>query len=202
MKIVRQTSLAATPWKNGGGITREAIRIPEHGEPFGWRVSFAQIDRSGPFSDFSGYVRHMVLLRGAGVRLEFANGGHSVLREVGDGVQFDGAVATSCELLNGSCVDLNLIVSVARYTAAARVQHLRKPVAWQTGAGQPTLIIPIDAAVVVQDARGECAQLEAWDLAIGSRSEGGISKLSAADPDVPCRVFLAGIVDNKTQDRQ
>src|ERR1017187_4489011 len=101
MKIVRQTSLIATAWKNGGGITREAIRVPASGDQFGWRVSFAQIDRSGPFSDFSGCVRHMVLLRGAGVRLDYAGGEHATLRETGDHVQFDGGVSTHGELLAG-----------------------------------------------------------------------------------------------------
>src|SRR5271167_4155392 len=102
MKVVRHASLVATPWKNGGGITREALRVPSDRDPFGWRLSFAQLDRSGPFSDFSGYSRHMVLLRGAGVRLDFADGTQATLREAGDLAQFDGAVATHGELLDGS----------------------------------------------------------------------------------------------------
>ncbi|MFI4891511.1 MAG: HutD family protein [Steroidobacterales bacterium] len=202
MKIVRQASLAATPWKNGGGLTREAIRVPASGEPFAWRVSFAQIDRSGPFSDFSGYVRHMVLLRGAGVRLEFADGGMATLREVGDSIRFDGAVATSCELLQGSCVDLNLIASAARYSVDARVERVREPLTWQAQSRQSLLIVPIDAAVVVQDMRGMRTRLESWDLAVGSGTEHGISKLSLADQQAPCRVFLARIVDNDAADRQ
>ena len=202
MKIVRQTSLVETPWKNGGGITREAIRVPAGAEPFGWRVSFARIDRSGPFSDFPGYVRHMVLLQGAGVRLGFADGGQAMLREAGDCVQFDGGVATTCELLHGSCVDLNLIASAAMYTVTARVQRVREPLTWQAGAAQPTLVVPIDAAVVVRDTQGECVQLGSWDLAAGPGTGDGISELRLADPQVPCRVFLAGIVDNKAAKRQ
>src|SRR5580692_4018189 len=113
MQIVRYKTLNATPWKNGGGVTREAIRVPPGADPFGWRVSFAQIDASGPFSDFSGYERHMVLLRGAGVRLAFAGGKQVSLLEVGNLAQFDGAVATHGKLVQGSCIDLNLIVSKA-----------------------------------------------------------------------------------------
>src|SRR5580692_6828518 len=98
MQIVRYNSLIASPWKNGGGVTREAIRIPPEAEDFGWRVSFAQIDASGPFSDFSGYERHMVLLRGAGVRLNFDGGKHASLLAVGDYAHFDGAVSTHARL--------------------------------------------------------------------------------------------------------
>jgi hypothetical protein len=99
VQIVRQSSFVATPWKNGGGITHEAIRVPASGEPFLWRVSVAHIAASGPFSDFAGYNRKMVLLRGAGVALNFANGEQRELRRIGDLVEFDGALATHCELL-------------------------------------------------------------------------------------------------------
>ncbi len=202
MKIVRQNSLAATPWKNGGGITREAFRVPAAGEPFDWRVSFAQIDRSGPFSDFAGYTRHMVLLRGAGVRLEFAGGRRTTLREPGDSAQFDGAVATRGELLHGSCIDLNLIVATDGYTVSARIEAVREPVTWQAVAGHSLLLVPIDAAVVVRGARGDGAQLEAWDLAVESGSGDGTGMLRPADACAPCRVFLARIIDNKAAKRQ
>jgi environmental stress-induced protein Ves len=197
MRIVRQASLLATPWKNGGGLTREAIRVPSDRDPFGWRVSFAQIDRSGPFSDFSGYVRHMVLLRGAGMHLDFADGTRARLREVGDTVQFDGAVATSCELLKGSCMDLNLIVSRALHTASAQVARVCEPVVLRSAAGTAVLVVAIDGSVIVQDARGESARLGPWDMAVGA-APGGIGALRAADQGAPCRVFVAEITDNKT----
>ena len=34
LQIVRKSSFAAAPWKNGGGITYEAIRVPAGGESF------------------------------------------------------------------------------------------------------------------------------------------------------------------------
>jgi environmental stress-induced protein Ves len=43
MRIVRQSQFKASPWKNGGGITHEAMRVPERGA-FRWRVSIAHID--------------------------------------------------------------------------------------------------------------------------------------------------------------
>src|SRR5438445_12789240 len=101
MQIIRRSSLVPVPWKNGGGITHEMIRVPATGDPFLWRVSIAQIDASGPFSSFTGYSRKMVLLRGAGLRLKFAAGADRQLGEVGDMAAFDGAIATQCELLDG-----------------------------------------------------------------------------------------------------
>jgi len=60
------------------------IRVPATGDPFLWRVSIAQIDASGPFSNFTGYSRKMVLLRGAGLRLKFAAGPDRHLHDIGD----------------------------------------------------------------------------------------------------------------------
>src|ERR1700735_5021326 len=110
IKIIRRSSFTATPWKNGGGITHEAIRVPPTGDAFFWRVSVAQIDSSGPFSDFAGYDRKMVLLQGRGIALQFGGGKQCALRSVGDFVEFDGAMATHCEPLHGRRAALQLRV--------------------------------------------------------------------------------------------
>ena len=75
------------------------MRVPANGDPFRWRVSVARIDVSGPFSDFTGYERKMVLLKGGGVELRFANGTVRALRAVGEMAEFDGALAARSELI-------------------------------------------------------------------------------------------------------
>jgi environmental stress-induced protein Ves len=193
MQIVRYKSLIATPWKNGGGVTREAIRMPPDTESFGWRVSFAQIDASGAFSDFSGYERHMVLLRGAGVRLAFVGGKQESLLEVGSLAHFDGAVATHGKLVHGACIDLNLIVSKALHTAVTSVLRVHGKFTWPEVVAQTVLAVAIDGGVVVEDAHGESAQLAEWDLAVGNL------RCAIANPD--CRVFMARIVNNRAINR-
>jgi len=174
MRIIRQSSFAAVPWKNGGGVTREAIRVPPHGDSFDWRVSLAQIDTAGPFSDFTGYIRFMVLLKGAGVVLKFAGGPTPrvrELREIGDMQEFDGGVATHCELVKGSCVDLNLMVSKRQRGVRARVETLQEARSFDLGDHDSMLVFPIDASVDL--AHGERAdQLDPWDLAVLSGREG------------------------------
>jgi uncharacterized protein len=96
----RKSSFVATPWKNGGGITHEAIRVPASSDPFRWRVSVAHVDASGPFLELSEYNRKIVLLRGAGIELRFADRTRKTLRKSGDLAEFDGALATYWELLN------------------------------------------------------------------------------------------------------
>lgn len=198
MRIVRQSSFTAAPWKNGGGVTREAIRVPAHGDSFDWRVSVAEIGTSGPFSDFAGYNRFMVLLKGGGVVLTLSDGSAQrvrELREVGDLQEFDGGLATRCELVRGPCVDLNLMVSKKLCGVRARVEPLQGARSFVLGGRESMLVFPLDAGVEI--ACGETTdQLGAWDLAVLSGSEQREARLVAgarADGQRPVRLFLASL---------
>jgi uncharacterized protein len=191
IRIIRRSSFTATPWKNGGGITHEAIRVPPSGDAFLWRVSVAQIDASGPFSDFAGYDRKMVLLQGRGIVLAFGSGDQTALRGIGDWVEFDGAVPTRCELLDGPCVDLNLIVSKSLRTAA-RIEILSGPEHVAAARGETTLIFGIRGSLSL-DSGNESARLEAWDLAILNDCSARLSKTAPAADSAPRAVFIATI---------
>ncbi len=193
MRIIRHSDFAVTPWKNGGGVTREGLRVPPSGDPFIWRVSVAQIDRSGPFSDFAGYDRTMVLLRGNGVDLTGANGERYGLRNIGDLIEFDGALAMQCVLEAGPCVDLNLIASKSLRIVHARVHRLQEPLAMPSDGAGSTLIFPIDAAVVVRSAGGDVAGLEPWDLGVQSASDRDEFTLVPRIGSAPPLVFLAAV---------
>jgi uncharacterized protein len=189
IKIIRRSEFTATPWKNGGGITHEAIRVPATGDEFLWRVSVAQIDSSGPFSDFAGYDRKMVLLRGRGIALEFGNGERRALHSVGDWVEFDGAMSTRCELLDGPCVDLNLMVSKSLRTAA-RVEHMSEPTLVAALHGETTLIFGIQHPMSL-DGSAESARLEPWDLAILNGDSAHLRKIAQVEDCAPSAVFIA-----------
>jgi uncharacterized protein len=194
MRIIRQSDFTATPWKNGGGITHEAIRVPASGDPFRWRVSVARIERGGPFSDFPEYNRTMVLLRGAGVKLKFESGDEHTLSQVGDVVQFDGGLPPQCELKDGPCVDLNLMAAKSLHEVHASVRRLRERLSLPAAAGRTTLIFPIDAAVVLRAGSGDDATLEPWDLALISHSDNAAS-VAPCEPFAAASVFLGALPD-------
>lgn len=101
-------SAPATPWRNGGGVTRELLAWPG---PQDWRlrISVADIAADGPFSAFPGVRRWFVLLSGEGVALDFAD--TRQMLQPGDApLAFDGAAAPGCRLLGGPVRDLNLMV--------------------------------------------------------------------------------------------
>jgi hypothetical protein len=201
MEIIRKSSFSASPWKNGGGVTHEAIRVPPGVEAFRWRVSVAEIHQGGPFSDFVGYRRFMVLLRGDGVRLTCNGRDHAELRQPGDMTQFDGAAATACSLLGGPCTDLNLMVSQAIPGARASTERVNKPYAVDPGDGM-AIVFAIRGDVSVDTAGGASAVLAEGDLAlITSRDAAVLSPGSGAaggtaGPESAPLVFLAALDDN------
>jgi hypothetical protein len=192
IKVIRRSSFKAIPWKNGGGITHEAIRVPPTGDAFRWRVSVAQIDSSGPFSDFAGYDRKMVLLRGRGIALEFGSGERRTLRSAGDWLEFDGAMTTRCELLDGPCVDLNLMVSQS-LRSAARIERLQGPVRVAAIQGETTLIFGIQDPLSLEASAEHSLRLGTWDLAILNDCSVQLSKLPPDDESAPSAVFIATI---------
>lgn len=68
---IRLADIAATPWKNGGGVTREiATGRVSGGEPgWGWRVSLAEVAADGPFSLFPDTDRVIAVIDGKGMDL-------------------------------------------------------------------------------------------------------------------------------------
>ena len=165
MQILKHSHFSATPWKNGGGITLEAIRVPPGAEAYRWRVSIAHIDRPGPFSEFAGYRRIMVLLEGNGAALAFADGRRMELRRVGDLAEFDGAAAVQCELIDGKCTDLNLIAANSLGGMHAAVEHARGRRKVQRREGHSTLVLGVDAPLAIDVGEGR-ALLGRWDLAV------------------------------------
>jgi uncharacterized protein len=190
MRIVRQSQFKSSPWKNGGGITHEAMRSPSRGDAFRWRVSVAHIDSSGPFSDFAGYARTMVLLRGGGIALKLSDGTRRAMRAVGDLAQFDGALGVDCALLSGPCVDLNLMTSNAMGAVHARVERLHEPLSYGARTGEAMGVFPSDAAVEIRPDEGRATVLEPWDLAVLGGA-GAPSGCIACRTEAGAAVFLA-----------
>jgi environmental stress-induced protein Ves len=191
LQIVRRSSFKRSPWKNGGGITHEAVRVPAAGDPFLWRVSLAQIDSSGPFSDFAGYDRKMVLLQGPGIELTHRSGQRRVLKSVGDCVEFAGAMPTHCELLGGPCVDLNLMVAES-LRSTARVERLAEGLI-AAADGETTLIFGIESPISLESDAGETVRVEPWDLAVLSRGSARFDNMTPDGRSAPGAVFIATI---------
>ncbi|MEK2602274.1 HutD family protein [Burkholderia arboris] len=131
--LIRAADLVASPWKNGGGVTREIGAFPPGAalDAFAWRVSVADVGMAGPFSRFDGIDRTLVLLSGAGMTLAEAGGVQHVLDAPLARADFAGETAIDATLHDGATRDFNLMTrrSAARgaldvwYAGAHRVAH-------------------------------------------------------------------------------
>ena len=121
--VVHLKDAAPSPWKNGGGITRELVAWPKAADWL-WRMSVADVTQSGPFSRFDGIERWFAVLEGDGVALS-TDGKRYLLTEDSAPLRFDGSSATGCELLGGPTRDFNLMTRHGAATATmTRVKGL------------------------------------------------------------------------------
>ncbi|OJH41418.1 HutD/Ves family protein [Cystobacter ferrugineus] len=114
------------PWKNGGGVTRELLKLPHPREPerFLMRLSIATVAESGPFSLFPGVERTLLFLEGEGMALRREGSPEVVLGRGSAPFRFPGEVPFESRLLGGPVRDFNLMVDRELAEARLDVVHL------------------------------------------------------------------------------
>lgn len=142
---VALASRPASPWRNGGGITRELAAWPAQGEWL-WRMSVAEVNANGPFSVFEGIDRWFAVLEGAGVELTMmdSNTAHTTRTAP---FQFDGGAPTTCRLIDGPTQDFNLMVR--RGSTPSRMVRVTESFASLIAAPTTIAIFAMDAGASV-----------------------------------------------------
>jgi environmental stress-induced protein Ves len=118
--VLSLADVAPTPWKNGGGVTRELWRR-DGAEPgvFEARISVANVDAPGPFSAYPGYDRTLVALEGV-VTLRVGQAVPVTVPAL-HAVSFAGEEPVDARLPQGPAVDFNVMTRRAVMTHQARV---------------------------------------------------------------------------------
>ncbi|CAG0950961.1 Protein Ves [Burkholderiales bacterium] len=111
-RLLSPRDFRRVPWRNGAGHTSEIAAGPD-AEAFAWRVSIAEIERDGPFSDWPGVDRTLVLLDGRGVVLAQDDVEVAMLAQH-EPYRFAGDRACSCRLVRGPARAFNLMVRRTR----------------------------------------------------------------------------------------
>lgn len=144
------------PWKNGGGVTLELYRLPGvPGSDFGLRVSMARVGQSGPFSFFPNIDRILMLLEGTGFNLDM-NGQLKTLDTPFVPLAFCGEESVACTLLEGECLDFNLMVDRRWGRADLQVHALAPRQLYCCNGVAPRLLY--------RHGRGQSAEPELWVL--------------------------------------
>lgn len=158
--------IAAVPWKNEGGQTRELCVEPPEADfaHFVWRASVADVGVDGEFSTFAGIDRTIVLLEGGGFTM------HSQGRQVHDLAHcfvpypFPGEQAIAVRMHGAPTLDFNLMVR--RECAEGRVVVLGE------GKGKPrclprqsVLVYVAQGAACLSDQHGQQQSLRRGEFA-------------------------------------
>ncbi|MFK7806093.1 MAG: HutD family protein [Anaerolineae bacterium] len=123
IKITPPTEYKKIPWKNGKGETTE-LAMSNGGsiDQFDWRISIANVVENGEFSDFTGYMRNLVLIAGDGIDLVHGNGQTDRLEKLLSVATFDGGCKTAAVLKSGPITDFNVMTNFDRYKATVYSQ--------------------------------------------------------------------------------
>ncbi|MER6203477.1 HutD family protein [Streptomyces sp. NPDC001586] len=168
LRLLRAADRGATPWKNGGGVTREIAARPEGAGTgdFAWRVSLAEVAADGPFSSFPGVDRTLTLAEGAGMDLAVAGVRHLVDERFAPR-DFAGDEPTDCRLLDGPVVNFN--VMYRRSETRAETAVVRGVLTLAVPPGETLLIVALDEPAAVHrpgDGPGRVAELASYDAAL------------------------------------
>lgn len=110
-RLIDLATRPCTPWKNGGGETRELAVAPSDAslDAFEWRISSARVETAGGFSCFPGIDRSLAILSGEGLGLMAGNGPAFILANDSQPWRFAGEEAVQAEPLKGPVTDLNVM---------------------------------------------------------------------------------------------
>ncbi len=174
--IIQLAQIPPSPWRNGGGVTRELAAWPS-AQDWVWRISVAEVEASGPFSCFAGVQRCFAVLHGAGVRLRFASQ-QLELTQASEPLSFDGADAVDCDLLQGATQDFNLMVRCDRSSATLRRLRAAERIVLATG---KTVAVWANSAPVQLQAADEALLLPAHSLAWQTLPAGTVLQVEGTD---------------------
>lgn len=148
VQVLRADERAVTPWKNGGGVTREIAAAPHDAglTDFAWRISLADVAQGGPFSGFAGVDRIITVVDGPGMVLTVDGESHT-LDEPYEPFAFPGDAATDCRLLGGPLIDFN--VMARRGQATAKVEIVRDRATLSAPAGTTVLAVVLQGSAAL-----------------------------------------------------
>jgi uncharacterized protein len=132
-RILRSSDYQRMPWKNGGGTTTEIWKETSLSGELLWRLSIADIASDGPFSEFPGIDRWIMVISGKGMELAIEGLGARRLDRPFEPLFFPGDAKTGCRLIDGPIRDFNFMISRSFGKGTLRVLRLSAGMAASLG---------------------------------------------------------------------
>jgi environmental stress-induced protein Ves len=176
IRIQRAAGRVETPWRNGGGVTREvAVSPPGTGfADFGWRISIATVTVGGPFSVFPTADRELVVLQGV-LRLAVEGREAVTVHPGSPAVRFPGDVPCIGEPQDGPVIDLNVMTRRGEFSSQVSWIAVERQHAIRAGAGR-TFVLAVDPVTLVS--RDLAYSLHAHDLAELQPEDGNVALMA------------------------
>lgn len=193
MHIVRFADCPPSPWKNGGGITRQLLIRPAAAnlDDFALRVSVADVDSDGPFSCFDGIDRTLTLLEGGGLQLQRDDAPLATLQADSPLLHFAGEWPISSQRLAGKVRDFNIMTRRSRCHHRAERLSLDGSLTLAHDGPRLLFLAQGDAVTVKNDDAGDT--LRQFDLLWLEHA--GTLQLHS---DSACQLLLADVVFGDT----
>jgi uncharacterized protein len=173
-RILRSSDYQRMPWKNGGGTTTEIWKAASPAGELLWRLSIADVASDGPFSEFAGIDRWIMVISGKGMELMIEGLGAKRLDRPFKPLFFPGDSKTDCRLIDGPIRDFNFMI--ARSFGKGTLQVLRLTAGMAAPLGEDT------AAIHVLAGSAEIETNDVRQLAVGD----------TWIADQPCEVKVTG----------
>ncbi|MDT3337498.1 HutD family protein [Shewanella sp. SP1S1-7] len=180
-QLLRYQDCPSTPWKNGGGSTKQLLISPSNADlsNFDYRISIASISSNGPFSSFIGIDRQLCLLEGEGLKLHIQgdnlNSG-TILIPNDAPFNFKGETQIESQLLGDKVLDFNVMTKRGKYRS--NIEKISINDTFTYGSSRNTLNteqeqnvgMPLQLLLclepVILDQNGHLTELERYDLLI------------------------------------
>ncbi|HJQ05807.1 MAG TPA: HutD family protein [Nocardioides sp.] len=112
-RVLRRADHTVMPWANGTGTTEEVARA-DGPDGLDWRLSFATVAESGPFSALPGIDRVITLVEGASLTLAVEGSEHVLVPFAPYRFRGEDHVVGTPE---GASVDFNVMTRRGRFTS-------------------------------------------------------------------------------------
>jgi environmental stress-induced protein Ves len=191
-RVVGPADRRVVPWANGRGTTAIVTRVPDT-DDWAWRLSLADVVDDGPFSSLPGVVRWIAVARGGRMALQLGapdGFARTVLSDTDGAVPFSGDGDTSCRVLDGPLVDLNLMLRRGRATGALDLYELDAGERWSGTASAVVVLSGRVELVAVGDEQATGVVLDGttFDAAV---IDGGQDELVSLVAGGPVRLAVA-----------
>jgi environmental stress-induced protein Ves len=132
---------------------------------FDWRVSIADVERSGPFSLFPGIDRQLAMLKG---RVALSIAGRATVELFADSppIAFPGDVVVAASVIGGPATDLNVMTRRSVFRATMTRRKLEGVVA-SNQTTRTTLVFPLATTTITHGA--EQVSLEKGDALLAEQ---------------------------------